>query len=419
MMNKYQDILGRINFGLFLAVVALLPFPQVFLRYAWVLWFAAWVLEGRWLQLSNLKAQITNSKIIIPICLFALWYVWRLLSGIWSPDHVAWARQMERYITFGVVVPVGLWGVNACYNWKLAAKVLIGGCVAAVFIYVVLVTALYFRPDWVAAFNYPEWGHYPDLFHYYENISHFKHRLFLCGVELFGAVMAWLLYRKKPAILIPSLVVMLSVIPLTGSRQAILTLAALIVVVVLCSLSKQYLLRYGVVIAIVGALGGWGLLSLHPRMENFDISDVTVLRQIDYTHDVRFNIWGFALQHPKDYIAHGLGAGQSQNYMRERYSKGHYPYYAERGYNTHNQYLEELLELGIGGLLFFLIAWLSIPLCTKKEGQQTALLFTTLFLFNMCTECVFGRYDGIALWAAGMVFILMQCSPYLSNSPRK
>ena len=83
------------------------------------------------------------------------------------------------------------------------------------------------------------------------------------------------------------------------------------------------------------------------------------------------------------------------------------------------EYLEELLELGIGGLLFFLIAWLSIPLCTKKEGQQTALLFTTLFLFNMCTECVFGRYDGIALWAVGMVFILMQCSPYLSNSPRK
>ena len=418
-MNKYQDILGRINFGLFLAVVALLPFPQIFLRYAWVIWFAVWVLEGRWLQISNLKSQISNSKLLIPLCLFALWYAWRLLSGLWAPDHIAWARQMERYITFAVIIPVGLFGVNACYDWNLAAKVLIGGCIAAVPIYVGIVTVLYFHPEWVSYSAYPEWGDFPDLFHYYENISHFKHRLFLCGVELFGAVMAWLLYRKKPAVLIPCLLVMLSVIPLTGSRQAILTVAALIVVVILCALSKQHLLRYGLGIVIVGALIGWGVLSLHPRMENFDVTHVTVLRQIHYTHDIRFNIWGFALQQPEDYIAHGLGAGQSQNYLREQYQAGDYPYYAERGYNTHNQYLEELLELGIGGLLIFLFAWLSIPLSIKKEGQQTALLFTTLFLFNMCTECVFGRYDGIALWAAGMVFILMQSSPYLSNNPRK
>ena len=49
-MNRYQNILGHINYSLFLAIVALLPFPQIFLRYACVLWIITWALEGRWLN---------------------------------------------------------------------------------------------------------------------------------------------------------------------------------------------------------------------------------------------------------------------------------------------------------------------------------------------------------------------------------
>lgn len=394
--------MGRINYGLFLVVVALLPFPQVFLRYAWMIWLVAWLLEGRWLRWSK-------HQFILPLCMFGVWFAWRLLSGLWSPDHIAWAGQMERYITFGVVVPVGLCGFNAHYNWRQAGKVLVWSCVAAMPIYVLLVVLLNHHPEWIPYFHLKdEWGVYANWFTTFENISHFKHRLFLCSVELFGAVMAWVLYRKKPAILIPSLLVMLSAIPLTGSRQAVLTVAALMTVVLLYSLPKRYRLRYGLGIIVVGLLGGWGVLSLHPRMQDFDVTDVTELRQIHYTHDIRFNIWGFALQEPKDYIATGLGAGQSPNYMRAQYKAANYDYYVERGYNTHNQYLEELLELGIGGLLLFLLAWLSIPLSAGKSGQQTAVLVTVLFLFNMFTECVFGRYDGIALWAVAMVIIYLQ-----------
>ena len=129
---------------------------------------------------------------------------------------------------------------------------------------------------------------------------------------------------------------------------------------------------------------------------------------MSYDHDIRFNIWGAALQHPEDYLAYGLGAGQSKHYMAERYADAQFDHYAYKQYHSHNQYLEELMEIGIGGLLLFLLAWLSIPLCAQKKGQQTAILFTTLFVLNMFTDCMFGRFCGIALWAVGLIVIFLQ-----------
>ena len=69
------------------------------------------------------------------------------------------------------------------------------------------------------------------------------------------------------------------------------------------------------------------------------------------------------------------------------------------------------MEIGIPGLILFLIAWLSVPLCARKKGRQTAILFTTLFLLNMFTDCMFGKFCGIALWAVGMVLIFLQSNP--------
>ena len=109
-MNRYREIIGRINYALFLAVVALLPFPQICVRYACVAWFVTWVLEGRWLQKP---ASWRENKMMLPFVLFGIWYIWQLVSGIWADNHAAWSMQMERYITFGVMIPVGIWGLNS------------------------------------------------------------------------------------------------------------------------------------------------------------------------------------------------------------------------------------------------------------------------------------------------------------------
>lgn len=414
-MNRYQSIVGRINYALFIAVAVLLPYPQLYLRYAVVLWFISWLLEGRWLSVSNLKLQLSSWKTLLPVLLFGLWYGFKLISAFWAPNSDAWHAQIERYLSFGLMLPVGLWGFNKYYNWKQAGRIFVISCMVAIPLYLIFLTGLYLHPEWVSHVLPP--SHRPWIQHdrwlifVTENISFFKHRLYFCSVELFGAIVAWMVYRKKIQVLIPALIVTLSAIPLTSSRQGVITCAALLAIVLIYSMPHRYRWRYGLGILLAGIMIGGGILTFHPRMQTFNYKAITEIRDVSYTHDVRFNIWGAALQHPRDYLAHGLGAGQSWLYLIDRYKELGLNYYAQVEYNCHNQYLEELLEGGIIGLVLFLLAWFSIPVCARSHNREFAWLFVILFLFNMLTECLFGRFDGVAIWAVGLIFILLQSHP--------
>lgn len=410
-MNKYQDIMERINYALFLAVVFLLPFPQITLRYACVLWIVSWFFEARWLQISNIKSQITNHKLTLPFLLFALWYAWHLLSGLWAPDHVAWSSQMERYLTFGLLLPVGIWGVNSRYDWRQAGRVLIIGALCAIPFYILLFGTLFYHREiidtlqWRATWDYSHTSVIPFIAH---NISIVKHRLFLCSVELFAGYMAFVLYRPHWKKQLPILLLILAFIIFSGSRQILITTIAVIIVAALFALPVHYRKRYAAGVVLAGLILGAGTLSLHPRMRDIRTASVTQIQQYETDDFVRLNIWQVALQSPQDYALHGLGGGQSTPYLVERYSALGLDTYAAKRYNCHNQYLEELMELGAGGLLLFLILWFVLPFCARGEGRQTAWVFVVLFLLNMMTECMFGHFCGIALWAVGLLFILLQ-----------
>lgn len=408
-MNRYQDIIGRVNYGLFLAVVFLLPFPQIALRITCVAWLVTWFFEGRWLRKPK---SLKENKMAIVFLLFFGWYAWKLLSVLWAADYHAWSWEMERYMAFGLMLPVGIWGVNEHYNWRTVAKVLIAGCVTAIPVYLIWMAILFHHQEWITTvFHLEKWWTWTDNWweFFTMNLSWFKHRLFLCSVEILGVIAAYKLYRKQLWILLPSAAVMLSSIPLTGSRQSILSCAALLVITAIFALPRRYRLKYGLGILVGGMLLGSGLLMEHPRMQNFEWPKLEELRDGNQSSsEIRFNIWVLALEHPEDYFWTGLGAGQSMQYMVNRYQQYNMHLYAYLRFHAHNQYLEETMEIGIFGLLLFLAAWLSIPFCARGQGRQTAVLFTTLFMLNMLTDCMFGKFCGIALWAVGLLIILLQ-----------
>lgn len=406
-MNRYQDIIGRINYVLFLLAAFLLPFPQLPIRYACVAWVVGWLLEGRWL---SRPLPIRQNKTAIPFILFGLWYVWQAVSYFWCADKAAWGGIMERYLTFALIVPIGLWGVNKYYNLRQIGKVLVIGCVVALPAYLAWMVALYHHPEWEQNLHLAEPLHMYDnwLDFLEDNISFFKHRLYLCSVELFGVVVAVQLWHKQKWPLLLTLPIMLSAIPLTASRQSVLTVIAMAAVGIICMLPHAYRWWVGAGVILLALFVGGGMLMLHPRMQQFELNEITELREVSTEHESRLNIWAIALENPKDYLAHGLGAGQSTNYLVEKYKEKWFNFYAAKRYHAHNQYLEQLIELGLPGLLFFLLMWLSVPLCAKDKGRRTAWLFFTLFVFNMFTDSMFGKFCGIALWAVGMLFILLQ-----------
>ena len=155
---------------------------------------------------------------------------------------------------------------------------------------------------------------------------------------------------------------------------------------------------------------GIGLFALnqHPRMKAFNYEQILSNQDIDKNGNVRLNIWKTALDTPQDYSLYGLGAGQSTPYMLYKYKETGLIGYVTRRFATHNQYLEEWIEIGIPGMIFFILSWISIPYFTQKRGRKSAVMLLTLYVLNMLTDCVFGRFDGIALWCVWMVLIRLQ-----------
>ena len=408
-LQRYQSAVGQLNYTFFLVTVALLPFPQIFLRYASVAWFATWVLEGRFCSRPNQQ----DWRKAIPFLMFGGWYLWKIISGIWAEDTDAYGWQLERYLFFGLLIPVGIWGVNSRYDWKQVCKVLAISCITAAGVYLFTLFWVY-NADF---FNYDS-GKVAlqtlPLSFFADSISHIKHRLFLCSTEMMG-IMALLYLRadicckygkaKGYFLIICAIVIMIAFILATGSRASILSGAALLTIWLLYKLPIRRM-RYKIAFVLLACGIGLFALSQHPRMQTFDYTDLLSIRETAHDHNVRLNIWGTALENPKDYSLYGLGAGQSFQYLQNKYiEKGLIRY---QNFNSHNQYIEEWIELGIPGLIFFILAWLSLPLCTKKRARKSANMLLTLYALNMLTDCMFGRFDGIILWTVWMLLIRLQ-----------
>lgn len=405
-LQKYQSVIGQLNYTLFLVVVALLPFPQIFLRYACVTWLITWLLEGRFLQ----KPNLAEWKRMLPILLFGLWYLWKIISGLWANDQVAYTWQLERYMLFGAMIPIGIWGVNEQYNWKKICSVLVISCIAAAGVYL-------FTLFWVQNANvfYREIPLQTMTFEYFASkISYIKHRLFLCSVEMMG-VMAILFIRKDILekwgkvkgwlAIISAIAIMAILILATGSRASILSGIALIAIGVLYKLPIRSI-RYK--IGFILLAGGIGLFALtqHPRMQDFDFNQILKLREIKAENNIRLNIWGVIFENYQAYSLHGLGAGQSFGFLQEKYNE--YGLLNYKYFNAHNQYFEEWMEIGIPGVLFFLLAWISIPCCATGRARKSAMMLFILYVLNMLTDCMLGKFDGIVLWCVWMILIYIQ-----------
>ena len=419
-MQKYQSAMGQVNYIFFLLIVALLPFPQLFLRYACVAWLITWLLEGRFLRIPT-RQDLYKA---IPFLMFGFWFLWKIISGIWAENREAYLWQLERYMLFGTMIPIGIWGVNQHYNWKQICKVLAISCVAAAGVY-------FFTLFWIFnadIFNF-ELGHRPlqsisfDFFA--EKISYIKHRLFLCSTEMMG-IMALLYLRKdiigkygktKGYFLITcAIIIMIALILATGSRASILSGVALFTVWMLYKLPIRRI-RYKIGFVLLACGIGLFALSQHPRMQAFDYEDLLSIRETAYDHNVRLNIWGSALSSPQDYSLFGLGAGQSTPYLQQKYAEEGLNDYAQISFSAHNQYLTEWIEIGIPGLIFFILAWISIPYCNKKRARKSAMIFLTLYGLNMLTDCMWGMFDGIILWAVWMLLIRLQADTQTNQQP--
>ncbi len=114
---------------------------------------------------------------------------------------------------------------------------------------------------------------------------------------------------------------------------------------------------------------------------------------------IRLVKWKCSWEGIKENPLLGTGTGDAQNYLNKCYERknfwGQYPAYH---FNSHNQYLETMLAIGLLGLVL-LLACMTIPFVAAIRKKQILFItFLLLFSFNSLTESLLERQQGIVFF---------------------
>ena len=407
----------KLNFFLFLLLLISLPFPALFARQAYIVWFLFWLLECRWLHKPALVDYIQRQhtkRLLIPIAgTMALLFL-TVLSILWAQDKTETLHSFYRLCSFLPLVCVSLWGVNKYYQPAVIMRTIVLSSVASIGVYLFV----YFwlrnpQHTWNAfcqtPINHIDWLSLNNL------TLCIKHRLYytmwLC---ISIPCLLWLYpdakqrYGKWEARCLTVLLTAILLIGIywTGSRQGLINACALFAVMAILHTPTQwgkrhipyakYITSFAMVLCV--GVGILCLFTFHPRMKQYSIKQWFVVeetRKDSPSIEPRIAIWFTFFEHSKDIPICGVGVGNASHYMTEKYAEKGWERYENRSFSPHNQYLTVWLELGIIIALCFTIFCVATPLCYTGEARHWAIYATIIAMCSMCTENILGKVEGI------------------------
>ena len=384
-----MENIQKINKWLFVLLCFVLPFPRTVVLWVWVLWAISWLIEGRWLHRANLQWGWR----MMPSILLAGWVIWLILSLLWAGPN---GHFPEPQISLLVFPLFALFGLNEHYDWKLCAKALIIGSVVSFFMYGIIL--------------YEQYPDYPIHHLFSQTLSEaLKHRMLyniilsVAIVPLFELRLHRDKYnqrRKEVSYRVGwwlCLGILLTTIIATGGRANLLSLIILGAVAIVMNIPR-YKGWVAVGMIILSLVGCWLVWQLHPRMKQLTLDQVTHVEDHyqDYTMEPRVLIWSVCIEHPQDYIGHGLGSGTILSYLQPKYEAIGRQYFTQEKYKAHSQYLTICMELGLVAMLLFIIGWVLIPTCFPKGLSRRFILYVTLiFGLSMITDDNLSRLEGV------------------------
>lgn len=115
---------------------------------------------------------------------------------------------------------------------------------------------------------------------------------------------------------------------------------------------------------------------------------------------MRAAIWTCAKEVWSEHPVFGTQLGDKNDALKKKYEENHFWYAIAYKKNTHSQYLDVLISMGIVGFLIFICCYFIYPLWTFiKHKQIFPIMIFTLVGLCLITETMFARYQGIVLLA--------------------
>lgn len=132
--------------------------------------------------------------------------------------------------------------------------------------------------------------------------------------------------------------------------------------------------------------------------------------------DHKIKLWTAAVNANNNPIF-GNGIGDVQQSLDIEYKRDNLQKPLKEGYNSHNQYIEYYVGLGIIGLLFFIYIFIYYLYEFYKTKNYIGIQFILVIAIISFTECIWNRHNGI-VFLVFWLFILTNSYPLRLTKPK-
>ncbi len=373
------------------------PFTRLINSYAIVFLAIAWFLEG------GFPAKLAVAWRRPLVLVFACFYLWHCVGMFYTTNISEGFGDLEQK-SFLFILPVIL-GTSISLEARdkiLALNFFVSGCFLATLLSLTN-----------AAYQFQTTGD-PEIFYYLElaKFVNFHPPYFGLYVAFSILIVIDALYKERTGgdarrkfLLVVLVVYFFCFLLLLSARMATIFLFLAFAVTIFRFFYKQERAWIAVVIFLAMAVLSTLIVSRSEQLRDRIIkpltSDVSVISGGGETGlSIRLVKWSCSLEGFFEAPFLGVGTGDVLDYLFKCYErKNFWGMHEQYLYNSHNQYLQSALGLGVPGLLAFLLC-LAVPLFDayrKKERLFVALI--ALFAFCSLTESLLERQWGVVFAA--------------------
>ncbi|MBS1651542.1 MAG: O-antigen ligase family protein [Bacteroidetes bacterium] len=365
----------------------LLPFGGLYLSAIIILWGVASFLNIN-------KNDFINGIKQTPLLLIWLFALYTFLSALlFGGEDQEVNHAIETKLSF-IFLPYLIF----CFNYpnaiiKRCFVSFVSGCFFASLL--LIIRAVYF-----AANGAPEYFFYTK-FSWFIHASYFSMYLCFAGVLIVAYYFKWFNKNKSIIYFSYALLLIFTVsIFFCSSKMGIITWLIISTLLLFkqyktkLSLQKTALLLFTLILVLIS------IYILFPKsFERFTSITHLNTASIDKTSaestTVRFLIWEQALTLIKKNLLFGVGVGKTNASLYEMYSNNGLSGAFEHKLNSHNQFLQTFIGLGIVGfiILFYLTAYQLLK--AIKKQQFVLLLFSVLIFCNFLVESMLETSAGV------------------------
>lgn len=136
---------------------------------------------------------------------------------------------------------------------------------------------------------------------------------------------------------------------------------------------------------------------------------------------IRFAEWKCSWHVIKQNILVGVGTGDGRDELMKSYNENNFIRGLDNRWNSHNQYFETWMKVGIFGLLSLIVLFLLSLALAIKSNNFVYLFFIIIFLLASLTESIFATQKGIVFFGVLNSFFAVNSNlkEQLSLSVRK